>query len=154
MYEQAKIELHRRVAGARELADIGALREELKDRFGPIPDPLERLLQLQEARLKFGRCGARTVGFTQGRLVVAPIELNADQVARIREDLPTAIYDRGQRTIALRVDGEPEEQFAAMSGLADALWGQYPPRRRKSHLLGTVKRVLCAATHVSADGFS
>jgi transcription-repair coupling factor (superfamily II helicase) len=123
MYEQAKIELHRRVAGARELADIGALREELKDRFGPIPDPLERLLQLQEARLKFGRCGARTVGFTQGRLVVAPIELNADQVARIREDLPTAIYDRGQRTIALRVDGEPEEQFAAMSGLADALTG-------------------------------
>jgi transcription-repair coupling factor (superfamily II helicase) len=123
MYEQAKIELHRRVAGARELADIGALREELKDRFGPIPDPLERLLQLQEARLKFGRCGARTVGFTQGRLVVAPIELNADQVARIREDLPTAIYDRGQRTIALRVDGEPEEQFAAMSGFADALTG-------------------------------
>jgi transcription-repair coupling factor (superfamily II helicase) len=123
MYEQAKIELHRRVAGARELADIGALREELKDRFGPIPDPLERLLQLQEARLKFGRCGARTVGFTQGRLVVAPIELNADQVARIREDLPTALYDRGQRTIALRVDGEPEEQFAAMSGLADALTG-------------------------------
>lgn len=123
MYEQAKIELHRRIAGARELADIGSLRAELKDRFGPVPEPLERLLQLQEARLKFGRCGARTVGFTQGRLVVAPLELNADQVAEIREDLPTAIYDRGQRTIAMRVDGEPEEQFAVLSGLADALVG-------------------------------
>ncbi len=121
MYEQAKIELHRRIAGARELADIGALREELADRFGPIPDPLERLLQLQEARIKFGRCGARTVGFTAGRLVVAPLELNADQVARLREDLPTAIYDRGQRTIALRADGEPAEQFEALSGLPDAL---------------------------------
>jgi len=123
MYEQAKIELHRRIAGAHELADIGSLRAELKDRFGPVPEPLERLLQLQEARLKFGRCGARTVGFTQGRLVVAPLELNADQVAEIREDLPTAIYDRGQRTIAMRVDGEPEEQFAVLSGLADALVG-------------------------------
>ncbi len=121
MYEQAKIELHRRIAGARELADIGALREELADRFGPIPEPLERLLTLQEARIKFGRCGARTVGFTAGRLVVAPLELNADQVARVREDLPTAIYDRGQRTIALRADGEPAEQFEALSGLADAL---------------------------------
>jgi transcription-repair coupling factor (superfamily II helicase) len=123
MYEQAKIELHRRISGARELADIGSLREELKDRFGPVPEPLERLLQLQEARLKFGRCGARTVGFTAGRLVVSPLDLNAEQVAIIREDLPTAIYDRGQRTIAMRVDGEPEEQFAVLSGLADALVG-------------------------------
>ncbi|MBJ7457760.1 MAG: transcription-repair coupling factor [Thermoleophilaceae bacterium] len=123
MYEQAKIELHRRVAGAQELADVGSLREELKDRFGPVPAPLERLLQLQEARLKFGRCGARTVGFTAGRLVVAPIELDAGQVAVVREDHPTAIYDRGQRTIALRVDGEPEEQFSALAGLADALVG-------------------------------
>ncbi|MGK2878951.1 MAG: transcription-repair coupling factor [Solirubrobacterales bacterium] len=123
MYEQAKIELHRRVAGARELADVGSLREELKDRFGPVPDPLERLLQLQEARLKFGRCGARTVGFTSGRLVVTPIDLDAGQVAQVREDHPTAIYDRGQRSIALRVDGEPEEQFSALSGLADSLVG-------------------------------
>ncbi len=122
-YEQAKIELHRRIAGARELSDIGLLRNELGDRFGPVPDPLERLLQLQEARLKFGRCGARTVGFTAGRLVVAPLELNSEQVGLIREEIPEAIYDRGQRTIALRADGEPEEQFAALSHLADTLVG-------------------------------
>jgi transcription-repair coupling factor (superfamily II helicase) len=122
-YEQAKIELHRRIAGSRELSDVGALRDELKDRFGPVPEPLERLLQLQEARLKFGRAGARTVGFTNGRLVVAPIELNADQVAELREDQPTALYDRGQRTIALRVDGEPEVQFAVLANMADTLIG-------------------------------
>ncbi|MFT4049997.1 MAG: transcription-repair coupling factor [Solirubrobacterales bacterium] len=123
MYEQAKIELHRRISGARELADIGSLRDELADRFGPVPEQLERLLQLQEARIKFGRCGARTVGFANGRLVVAPLTLSAEQVALVREDHPTAIYDRGQRTIAMRVDGEPEEQFAVLSGLADALVG-------------------------------
>jgi transcription-repair coupling factor (superfamily II helicase) len=122
-YEQAKIELHRRIAGSRELSDVGSLRDELKDRFGPVPEPLERLLQLQEARLKFGRAGARTVGFTNGRLVVAPIELNADQVAELREDQPTALYDRGQRTIALRVDGEPEVQFAVLANMADTLIG-------------------------------
>ena len=61
------------------------------------------------------------MGFTGGRLVVAPIELNAEQVGELREDLPTAIYDRGQRTIALRADGEPGEQFEALSGLADTL---------------------------------
>ena len=89
-YEQAKIELHRRIAGARELSDVGALREELADRFGPVPEPLERLLQLQEARLKFGRCGVPTVGFHGG-----PAGGDADRSrrrsgGRLREDRPTA----------------------------------------------------------------
>jgi len=34
-YEQAKIDVHRRIAAARELAELGELREELIDRFGP-----------------------------------------------------------------------------------------------------------------------
>ncbi|MBK5230966.1 MAG: transcription-repair coupling factor, partial [Thermoleophilia bacterium] len=120
-YEQAKIELHRRIAGARELSDVGTLREELADRFGPVPEPLERLLQLQEARLKFGRAGARTVGFSGGRLLVTPIDLNAQQVGRLREEVPTALYDRGQRSIALRVNGEPDAQFQALATTASAL---------------------------------
>ena len=33
-YEQAKIDVHRRIAGAREVADIEELRAELADRFG------------------------------------------------------------------------------------------------------------------------
>ena len=39
-YEQAKIDVHRRIAGAREVADLGELRDELEDRFGPVPEPL------------------------------------------------------------------------------------------------------------------
>ena len=62
-YEAAKIEIHRRVAGAREVADLILLREELEDRFGPLPEPLENLIKLQDARIKLGRAGARNVGF-------------------------------------------------------------------------------------------
>ncbi len=45
-YEQAKIEVHRRVASALEVADVERLREELEDRFGPVPEPLANLLGL------------------------------------------------------------------------------------------------------------
>ena len=44
-YEQAKVDVHRRIAAAREVADLALLREELEDRFGPSagaaeqPDP-------------------------------------------------------------------------------------------------------------------
>ena len=41
-YEQAKVDVHRRIAGAREVADLALLREELEDRFGPVPEPLEQ----------------------------------------------------------------------------------------------------------------
>ena len=33
-YEQAKVEVHRRIAGAREVAELAELRAELSDRFG------------------------------------------------------------------------------------------------------------------------
>ena len=77
-YEQAKIEVHRRVAGALEVADVERLREELEDRFGPLPEPVENLLALQRARIKFGQAGARTVSFRGDRLAVVPIELDSD----------------------------------------------------------------------------
>jgi transcription-repair coupling factor (superfamily II helicase) len=80
-YEQAKIEVHRRVAGALEVADVERLREELEDRFGPVPEPVENLLALQRARIKFGQAGAQTVSFRGDRLAVVPIELDSRRPA-------------------------------------------------------------------------
>src|ERR1700761_6848625 len=76
-YEQAKVDVHRRIAAAREVAEIGLLREELMDRFGEIPEPLENLLLLQIARIKLGQAGATTVSFKGGRLAVTRIDLDS-----------------------------------------------------------------------------
>ena len=87
-YEAAKIEMHRRVAGAREIADLILLREELEDRFGPVPEPLDNLIKLQDARIKLGRAGARTVDFRGGSMAVAPIELDSTGASALRERDP------------------------------------------------------------------
>ena len=94
-YEQAKIDVHRRIAGARDVADIEELREELDDRFGPPPEPVEHLLALQRARIKLGAAGARAVSFRGGRLVIAPIELDSAALRELRGRLPDAIYESG-----------------------------------------------------------
>jgi transcription-repair coupling factor (superfamily II helicase) len=120
-YEQAKIEVHRRVVGALEVADVEQLREELEDRFGPVPEPLENLLALQRARIKFGQAGARTVSFRGGRLAVVPIELDSVRAKRLREELPDALYESGRSQVSVRVPTEGKERFPTVVRAADVL---------------------------------
>jgi transcription-repair coupling factor (superfamily II helicase) len=120
-YEAAKIEIHRRIAGAREVANLIVLREELEDRFGPVPPPLDNLIRLQDARIKLGRAGARSVDFTAGRLVVAPIELDSRASKALRARIPEAVYDSGRSTVRVRVPGDPAERFPAVVAAAEAI---------------------------------
>jgi transcription-repair coupling factor (superfamily II helicase) len=122
-YEQAKIDVHRRIAGALELGELEQLREELEDRFGPVPEPLENLLALQRARIKFGEAGARTVSFRGDRLAVVPIELDSRRAKRLREELPGVVYESGRSQVSLRVPSEGSERFPAVVKAADALLG-------------------------------
>jgi transcription-repair coupling factor (superfamily II helicase) len=120
-YEQAKVDVHRRIAGAREVAEIGLLREELTDRFGEIPEPLENLLLLQIARIKLGQAGATTVSFKGGRLAVTPIELDSRRVKALRAEMPEALYESGKSQLSMRVTGEPHAQFEAVVRASDVL---------------------------------
>jgi transcription-repair coupling factor (superfamily II helicase) len=120
-YEQAKIEVHRRLAGALEVAEVERLREELEDRFGELPEPLENLLALQRARIKFGEAGARTVSFRGDRLAVVPIELDSRRAKRLREELPEALYESGRSQVSMRVPKDGTERFPRVVRAADVL---------------------------------
>jgi transcription-repair coupling factor (superfamily II helicase) len=120
-YEAAKIEVHRRVAGAREVAQLIMLREELADRFGPIPAPLDNLIRLQDARIKLGRAGARSVDFRGGRMSVAPIELDSRGSKALRERIPESLYESGRSTVRVRLPEEPTERFRAVVAAAEAI---------------------------------
>ena len=120
-YEQAKIDVHRRIAGAREVADIEELRAEIADRFGAPPEPVENLLALQGARIKLGAAGARAVSFRGGRLVITPIELDSDGLRELRARLADAVYDSGRSQVTLRVADAASERFPAVLAAADAV---------------------------------
>ncbi|MGI8596594.1 MAG: helicase-related protein, partial [Thermoleophilaceae bacterium] len=120
-YEAAKIETHRRVAGAREVADLIVLREELEDRFGPVPAPLDNLIKLQDARIKLGRAGATAVSFRGDRLAVSPIELDSKGARELRAEVPEAVYESGRSTVAVRVPEDPEKRFSSVVTVAEAI---------------------------------
>jgi transcription-repair coupling factor (superfamily II helicase) len=120
-YEVAKIDLHRRIAAAREPADVEALAEELEDRFGPLPEPVEALLRLQDARIRLSRASARTAEVRGDRLVIAPVELDSSQSRVLREDLPEVVYESLRRTLRVGLPEEPGERLPAVVRIAEAL---------------------------------
>jgi transcription-repair coupling factor (superfamily II helicase) len=125
-FEAAKIDVHRRIAAAREPGELRALREELEDRFGPIPESVGNLLDLQRTRIAFGDAGVRDVEFRAGRLRVSPVELDSDQVAALNERVPEAIYQWRERTIAVPVPEEAGARLGALIALADGLGAAVP----------------------------
>jgi transcription-repair coupling factor (superfamily II helicase) len=120
-FEAAKIDIHRRVAAARESGELRAIREELEDRFGPVPEPVANLLDLQRARIAFGDAGVRVAEFRAGRLRVSPVELDSDQVTTLNEHVPEAIYQWRERTIAVPVPEDPGARLGALLAVAEGL---------------------------------
>jgi len=120
-YEQAKVDVHRRIAASREVADLALLRDELEDRFGELPEPLQNLIALQQARIKLGQAGAQAVTFRGGRLAVTPVELDSVRAKRIRQEIPEALYESGKSQLSLRVPDDPAKRFPAVVKAADVL---------------------------------
>ena len=119
-YEQAKIEVHRRIAGAAEVADLHALRDELEDRFGEPPEALENLLALQQARIKLGEAGARAVSFRGELLAVTPIDLSDAQAAELRGRLDGVTIEPGRAQVSVRVPKDAPGRCRRVGEAADA----------------------------------
>ncbi|HET6998372.1 MAG TPA: transcription-repair coupling factor [Solirubrobacterales bacterium] len=120
-FEAAKIDVHRRIVAAREPGQLRAIRDELSDRFGPVPQQAENLLRLQQARIELGLAGARSVEFRGGRLSVTGVELDSEQAGVLAEQVEGALYEWREQTAAVRVAGDPEERLDAVLAMASGL---------------------------------
>ena len=76
--ERLRLEAYRRLAGAYDDAAIAAVRDELVDRYGPLPDPVERLLAVAAFRVV-----ARRYGLTEVDAAGQPGALRAARPARV-----------------------------------------------------------------------
>ena len=120
-FEAAKIDVHRRIVAAREPGQLRAIRDELTDRFGPLPPQAENLLKLQKARIELGLAGARSVEFRGGKLSVTGVELDSEGAGVLAEQVEGALYEWREQTAAVRVAGDPQERLEAVLALAEGL---------------------------------
>jgi len=68
--EAQKLELYRRLARARSQGDVAAFRQEVIDRFGPMPPPVLQLVEVAELRLAAEAVGVSSISREEGQLVV------------------------------------------------------------------------------------
>ncbi|HEX5763681.1 MAG TPA: transcription-repair coupling factor [Solirubrobacterales bacterium] len=120
-FEAAKIDVHRRIVAARASGELRAIRDELSDRFGPLPAEAENLLALQRARIELRLVGAESVELRGGRLSVRGVELDSEGGSLLAERVEGALYEWREKTASVRVPDEPEARLAAVLAMADAL---------------------------------
>ena len=68
--EAQKLELYRRLAKAASAGDVAAFRQEVTDRYGPMPAAVARLVEVAELRLAAEAAGVSSISREDGRLVV------------------------------------------------------------------------------------
>jgi transcription-repair coupling factor (superfamily II helicase) len=114
--EALKIDLHRRLALSDEEDELRELRASVEDRYGELPEPVENLFAIQEAKLKLARLGADYLVFRGGRMSVGPLVLGSGELRELRDRVSTAVYASARREVTLR-----QEDFREALGLVDAL---------------------------------
>ncbi len=114
--EALKIDLHRRIVLAETEDELHELRVATEDRYGPVPEPVENLFAIQEAKLKLARLGADYLVFRGGRASVGPVVLGSGELRELRAKVETAVYSSGNREVTLRGD-----EFTGALDLVDAM---------------------------------
>jgi transcription-repair coupling factor (superfamily II helicase) len=106
--EALKIDLHRRLALSESEDELRELQAATEDRFGPLPEPVENLFSIQEAKLKLARLGADYFVFRGGRASVGRLVLGSGELRTLRNQVSTAVYTVANREITLRGEGFPQ----------------------------------------------
>jgi transcription-repair coupling factor (superfamily II helicase) len=100
--ESLRLEAYRKIASVRDSAGGKAVREELTDRYGPLPEPAERLLTVAALRAAIRRWGIREVTTTPRRTVrLGPVLLSDQQEVRLQREFPGALYNAAAEALEL-----------------------------------------------------
>jgi transcription-repair coupling factor (superfamily II helicase) len=89
--ERLRLEAYRKIASATTDEELVAVLEELRDRYGAPPPPVDNLLEVARFRAHARRYGLTDVG-TQGKYVrFAPLDLRESQTLRLQRLYPGAV---------------------------------------------------------------
>ncbi|MBB0243793.1 transcription-repair coupling factor [Streptomyces alkaliphilus] len=111
--ERLRLQAYRAIAAATTEEDIAAVREELTDRYGKLPEPVENLLLVAGLRMSARSCGVTEITLQGNKVRFAPVELAESRELRLKRLYPGTLIKpaTGQvlvpRPMTARVGGKP-----------------------------------------------
>ncbi|MEV6123483.1 transcription-repair coupling factor [Streptomyces sp. NPDC052077] len=89
--ERLRLQAYRAIASASSEEDIAAVREELVDRYGKLPEPVENLLLVAGLRMLARACGVGEIVLQGTNIRFAPVELRESQELRLKRLYPGSV---------------------------------------------------------------
>jgi transcription-repair coupling factor (superfamily II helicase) len=121
------LEAYRKLAAAHGDDDVAAVRDELRDRYGELPPPVENLLAVASFRVRARRLKLSDVA-VQGKYIrLAPLDLRDSQMVRLQRLYPGTIVKAPTHTVLVpapmtaRVGGQPVRDRALLDWCRDLL---------------------------------
>lgn len=89
--ERLRLQAYRAIASATSEEDVKAVREELTDRYGKLPEPVENLLLVAGLRMLARACGVGEIVLQGPNIRFAPVELRESQELRLKRLYPRTV---------------------------------------------------------------
>ncbi len=118
--EALRIDVHRRLALAETEDELRELQAALEDRFGPLPEPVENLFRIQEAKIKVALLGADYLVFQGGRATVGRLVLGSGELRELRDRAKTAVYVSSKQEVSMRGQEELTQAVQLVDAILDA----------------------------------
>ncbi|WP_328386424.1 transcription-repair coupling factor [Streptomyces sp. NBC_00400] len=111
--ERLRLQAYRAIASASSEEDIAAVREELVDRYGKLPEPVENLLLVAGLRMLARSCGVCDITLQGSNIRFGPVELRESQELRLKRLHPRTVLKPATRQILVprpatgKIGGKP-----------------------------------------------
>ncbi len=125
--ERVRLQAYQRIADAHDAGALAEVRSELVDRFGQLPEPVERLFDVAALRTLVRETGLSEVVAQGGKVRFFPVELPESVAMRISRLYPGTIIKPTVRTILVprpstaRVGGQPLRDAALLQWASDLI---------------------------------
>ncbi|MGH3310726.1 MAG: transcription-repair coupling factor [Streptomyces sp.] len=97
--ERLRLQAYRAIASANSEEDVAAVRAELADRYGPLPEPVENLLLVAGLRMLARSCGVTDITLQGANVRFGPVELRESQQLRLTRVYPRSVVRQSTRQV-------------------------------------------------------
>jgi transcription-repair coupling factor (superfamily II helicase) len=111
--ERLRLQAYRSIAAAGSEEDIAAVREELTDRYGKLPEPVENLLLVAGLRMLARKAGVTDITLQGANVRFGPVELRESQELRLTRLYPRSVVKHATKQVLVprpataRIGGKP-----------------------------------------------